>query len=107
MGVSNGMKNIVVVGAGFGGLQAALHLETKFKNNPEIAITLVDRRDYHLFTPNLYEAATAEEEVVSVEQIKESLTLPKSQALKNRRVKFVQGEIREIQTQKKRLDIGG
>src|SRR5580658_5353448 len=45
---------VVIVGAGFGGLECALGL----KGAP-VTITLVDRRNHHLFQPLLYQVATA------------------------------------------------
>ncbi|WP_298258154.1 NAD(P)/FAD-dependent oxidoreductase [Bradyrhizobium sp.] len=45
---------VVIVGAGFGGLECALGL----KGAP-VKITLVDRRNHHLFQPLLYQVATA------------------------------------------------
>lgn len=45
---------IVVVGAGFGGLEAIHHL----KGAP-VEITLVDQRNHHIFQPLLYQVATA------------------------------------------------
>ncbi|MBC7920715.1 MAG: FAD-dependent oxidoreductase, partial [Ferruginibacter sp.] len=48
-------KNIVVVGAGFGGLEAVKIL-AKCKN---LNITLVDKSNHHLFQPLLYQVATA------------------------------------------------
>jgi NADH:quinone reductase (non-electrogenic) len=45
---------IAVVGAGFGGLQAALHLARL-----PVQITLIDRRNFHTFQPLLYQVATA------------------------------------------------
>jgi NADH dehydrogenase len=47
------MHRVVVVGGGFGGLQAAKHL----KDAP-VAVTLVDRRNFHLFQPLVYQVAT-------------------------------------------------
>ena len=44
---------VVIVGGGFGGLQAALSL----KRAP-VEVTLVDRRNFHLFQPLLYQVAT-------------------------------------------------
>src|SRR3954463_9066800 len=44
---------VVVVGGGFGGLQAALHL----RRTP-VEVTLVDRRNFHLFQPLTYQVAT-------------------------------------------------
>ncbi len=48
-------KTIVIVGAGFGGLNAA----KKFCNKKEdIEVILIDRRNHHLFQPLLYQVAT-------------------------------------------------
>ena len=44
---------VVIIGGGFGGLSAAQHL----KHAP-VEITLVDRHNYHLFQPLLYQVAT-------------------------------------------------
>jgi NADH:ubiquinone reductase (H+-translocating) len=46
--------HIVIVGAGFGGLGAAVHLA-----GAAAEVTVVDRRNYHLFQPLLYQVATA------------------------------------------------
>jgi NADH dehydrogenase len=45
---------VVIVGAGFGGLEVAFGL----KGAP-VEITLIDRRNHHLFQPLLYQVATA------------------------------------------------
>jgi NADH:ubiquinone reductase (H+-translocating) len=45
---------VVIVGAGFGGLEAAFGLA-----GAAISITVVDRRNHHLFQPLLYQVATA------------------------------------------------
>jgi len=45
---------VVVVGGGFGGLQAAKHLDTA-----PVHLTLVDRRNFHLFQPLTYQVADA------------------------------------------------
>jgi NADH dehydrogenase len=45
---------VVIIGAGFGGLQAAKAL----KDAP-VHVTIIDRDNYHLFQPMLYQVATA------------------------------------------------
>ena len=44
---------VVIVGGGFGGLSAAQHLKSS-----SVEVTLIDRRNYHLFQPLLYQVAT-------------------------------------------------
>ena len=46
--------HIVIIGAGFGGLEAA-----KAMRKADVDITLIDRTNHHLFQPLLYQVATA------------------------------------------------
>lgn len=55
MQVRSNAKKVVIVGAGFGGLHAGKILA----GNPRIALTIVDRRNHHLFQPLLYQVAMA------------------------------------------------
>ena len=48
-------KQVVIVGGGFAGLNAAKVLG----NQPGIRVTLIDRRNHHLFQPLLYQVAMA------------------------------------------------
>ena len=52
---SNGGRphRVVVIGGGFGGLQAALALRKE-----PVELTIVDRRNFHLFQPLSYQVAT-------------------------------------------------
>jgi NADH:quinone reductase (non-electrogenic) len=45
---------VLIVGGGFAGLYAARNL----RSDPEVAVTLLDRRNFHLFQPMLYQVAT-------------------------------------------------
>jgi len=45
---------VIIVGAGFGGLEAAKKLACK-----DVRLTIIDRTNYHLFQPLLYQVATA------------------------------------------------
>ena len=49
------MKRIVIIGCGFTGINAAYVLA----NKNDINVTLIDRNNYHLFQPLLYQVATA------------------------------------------------
>jgi NADH:ubiquinone reductase (H+-translocating) len=49
-----GLPRVVIVGAGFGGIACARALR-----NAPASITLIDRQNYHLFQPLLYQVATA------------------------------------------------
>lgn len=55
------MKRVAIVGMGFAGLQAARGLAGR-----GLELVLVDRHNYHLFTPLLYQVATASIEPESI-----------------------------------------
>jgi NADH dehydrogenase len=46
-------RKVVIIGGEFGGLSAAQHLNSNLMD-----VTLIDRRNYHLFEPLLYQVAT-------------------------------------------------
>lgn len=48
-------KHVVIIGAGFGGLACARKLAGKNR----VKVTLIDRRNHHLFQPLLYQVATS------------------------------------------------
>src|SRR3954464_11470275 len=47
------MTRVVIIGGGFGGLNAAQALA-----NVPVDVTLIDKRNFHLFQPLLYQVAT-------------------------------------------------
>ena len=52
--VGDAMPHVVIIGAGFGGIAAARALRTT-----ACRVTLIDKHNYHLFQPLLYQVATA------------------------------------------------
>jgi len=52
--VASSAKHVVIIGGGFGGIAAARAL----KHAP-VRLTMIDRRNHHLFQPLLYQVATA------------------------------------------------
>lgn len=76
---------IVVLGAGFGGLHIAKALAKK-----PAQVTLVDRNNYHLFQPLLYQVATS---MVSSDEIAYPI---RSILRRERNLSFHLGEVQEI-----------
>ena len=76
---------VVIVGAGFGGLQAAQSLA-----NTETEVILIDRHNYHTFIPLLYQVATAQ---LAPEQV----AIPIRNLLRRTsNVSFLQAEVKQI-----------
>ena len=52
--MSQAIPHVIIIGAGFGGLRAARRLR-----NAPVNVTLIDKHNFHLFQPLLYQVATA------------------------------------------------
>ncbi|MDX6553988.1 MAG: hypothetical protein QOD86_183 [Miltoncostaeaceae bacterium] len=76
---------VVIVGGGFGGLYAA-----RAFRGAEVDVTLVDRRNFHLFQPLLYQVATG---ALAPGEIAQPL---RAVFRKQRNVRVVLGEVREV-----------
>jgi NADH dehydrogenase len=87
---------IVVVGGGFGGLQAALKLARM-----PVEVTLVDRRNFHLFQPLAYQVATG---ALSPAEI----CYPLRRIFRRRRnVRVILSEVVDIDLDARRLELRG
>lgn len=81
---------VLIIGAGFGGLEAA-----KTLSNKDIDVALVDKHNHHLFQPLLYQVATA---ALTAAEI----AMPIRQIMrKAKNVAVYMNEIGEIDTEKK------
>lgn len=85
-------KNIVILGAGFGGLRAATQIAKHLKRLglDKYRVVLIDRNDCHLYTPLLYMIAS------SPNSIKEICTYDISSLIKDLPIAFVQDEVVKI-----------
>jgi NADH dehydrogenase len=84
---------VVVVGGGFAGLYAARSLGI----DPEVRLTLIDRRNFHLFQPLLYQVATG---ALSPDEIATPLRV----VLKRQKnVRVVMGEVRDFDLDRRQL----
>ena len=92
MSEPDGRHRVVIVGGGFGGLQAVRSLR-----RAPVEVTLVDRRNFHLFQPMLYQVATG---ALSPDEIATPLRV----ILKRQKnVRVVMGEVRDFDLDRRRL----
>jgi len=92
---------VVILGAGYGGLYTALKLEHLLKNRKDCEILLIDQNDYHQLKSELYEVA-AERKTF------EDITIPLQTLLKHERTNFMRAEVTHIDfTQKTVTTIQG
>ena len=85
---------VVIVGGGFGGLYAARALA-----RTPVAITLIDRHNYHLFRPMLYQVATG---LLSADEISGPL---RSILSRQRNVEVLLDEVTGVDTQARRIHL--
>jgi NADH dehydrogenase len=86
------MKRVIIIGAGFGGLSAARKLAGK-----NVEVVLIDRHNYHLFQPLLYQVATA-----SLEQ--EAIAYPIRAILRGwKNARFVLSEVTGVDFEARQL----
>jgi len=83
-------SRVVIVGGGFGGLYAARALA-----GDPVSVTLIDKRNYHLFRPLLYQVATG---LLSADEISGPL---RSIFSRQNNVDVLLGEVTGVDTQKR------
>jgi NADH:ubiquinone reductase (H+-translocating) len=62
----SGKKRIVVLGGGFGGVYAAIHLEKLLARESAVELCLVSHNNFFLFTPMLHEIAASDLEITNI-----------------------------------------
>lgn len=101
-------KRIVILGAGFAGLRTALLLSKKLRHRRDIQIILVDERDTHVYTPDLYEIATAYNKKITQEcltLLKESVATPFSKIVFSGHVEMIRDRVIAIHPASLRLGL--
>src|SRR2546426_11461388 len=86
------MPRVVIVGAGFGGINAARALR-----EAPVQVTVIDRNNHHLFQPLLYQVATG---VLSPAEISAPI---RSVLSKQKNAEVVMGEVTGVDTQAQRV----
>ena len=59
-------KRVVILGGGFGGVYAAMHLEKLLARESAVEVCLVSRDNFFLFTPMLHEIAASDLEISNI-----------------------------------------
>lgn len=98
LGPAGKRHHVVIIGGGFGGLFAA----KKFKGK-DIAVTIIDRTNHHLFQPLLYQVATG---ILSEGEIAPSI---RQLMADDENIRVIKGEVRniDIDGQNVTADLGG
>jgi NADH:ubiquinone reductase (H+-translocating) len=98
-GSSSPRPQVVILGAGFGGLTAA-----KTLRHAPVDVILIDRRNYHLFQPLLYQVATAGLSPAQIASpIRRIVSRQKNITVFMDKVTDVDRERREVVTSKRRI----
>ncbi len=101
-------KNIMILGAGFGGVTAALTIARGLgRHADEYEIVLVDRHHHQLYTPALYEIASIPAERASEDILKKSILIPTRDILAGTPVTFLSDEFTEIRKEEKKIILKG
>jgi len=82
-------NQVVILGAGYGGLRTALRLEPLLRQNPYWRILLVDRFNYHQLKTEIHEVAAGR---ISPEEA--AISIPA--LIRGRRIEFLQAEVTGI-----------
>ncbi len=97
-------KNIIIAGAGFGGITAALTLAKKA--GPilkEYGVTLIDLHHHQLYTPALYEIASIPLEIGPSVALKTSVLIPVADIVKGHLISFLCDEIVGLKPAERKL----
>jgi len=92
-------KNIVVLGAGFGGLRSALMIRRGLKKRSLLGryrVLLVDKSHCHTYTPLLYELAAMPPDIVCMSAVADLVEHSIPRFVKRARIDFLNAEVRSI-----------
>ena len=87
-------RRIVILGGGFGGVYAAIHLEKLLARASAVEISLISRDNFFLFTPMLHEVAASDLEITNIVNPLRKLL---------RKVEVLVGDVNEIDLQNKQV----
>lgn len=92
-------KKIVVLGAGFGGLRAAIVIAKKLRALrllEKYEVILLDQSEHHTYTPLLYEVATTSKEVADIMHLHEVATHHIPFLIRHLPITFLRAEVQAL-----------
>jgi NADH dehydrogenase len=92
------VKRILVLGAGFGGVEATVELDRQFRGDPKVEVTLVNDNNYFLFTPLLPQIASS---YINPRHIVQ----PVRDVRGKRRFRFWRDDVRRIDVARRRVEL--
>ncbi|MCR4323066.1 MAG: FAD-dependent oxidoreductase [Candidatus Azambacteria bacterium] len=102
-------KNIIILGAGFGGSACARTLEDIRRAHPtsfqDFNIVLIDKKNYYLYTPALYEIATTAADDATPLALKRAVGIPLEDIVAHTSIKFVQGNVTHVDLTSKNISL--
>ena len=96
-------KNILIIGAGFGGITATLSLAKKLPKG--FSLILIDRHHHQLYTPALYEIASIPKEVSKDTMLKSSILIPLNDVVTGKSVTFISDEFIGLNANQKTVQL--
>ncbi|HMQ02001.1 MAG TPA: FAD-dependent oxidoreductase [Candidatus Doudnabacteria bacterium] len=96
-------KQIVILGAGFGGIAAAKQL-VKY---PEFEVTLIDQNPVHIIHGQLYEVATSPSELTSLPELKRSVEIPLLEVFSGTAVKIITARVESVNVLEQKVQAAG
>src|SRR6516164_6002900 len=89
-------KRILILGGGFAGVYAAMHLDKTIARDPDVEVTLVNHENFFLFTPMLHEVAACDLDITHiVNPIRKLL----------RHVQFFEGDVEAVDLEARQVTV--
>src|SRR5438309_2146814 len=95
--MQNDKKNIVIAGAGFAGVTAALILNKSFNRSRILRenynLFIINNHHSHLYTPALYEIASIPQGHRTLDYVKSSITIPLTDIFHGTHVEWIEQQV--------------
>ncbi|MEK7528806.1 MAG: NAD(P)/FAD-dependent oxidoreductase [Patescibacteria group bacterium] len=101
-------KNILILGAGFAGMRTALSLSSRVCLLKKYKIILIDEQTTHLYTPDLYEIATAytpQDTPACATMLRDTVAVSISRIIGKQPIEFIHDKVVQIRHDSKTVEL--